>query len=253
MFDTHVHTEYSSDSNMKIEEALKAAEYNNLSLTFTEHMDIKYPKKGDFTFNVEDYFREYSKFRGDKLLLGIEIGMKEDAANESRSVVLDNKFDYVIGSIHLVDNMDLYYPEYYKDKSKEEAYSEYLKTMFGNFKQFDFVDSLAHIDYICRYAKYDDKELYYREFCDIIDEILKLIIDRGKCLELNTRRLDNKEAIYSIINIYKRYMELGGKYITVGSDAHNPQTIGNNFDIATEIAQNCNLKIVHFKNRSMEY
>lgn len=252
MFDTHVHTEYSSDSNMKIEEALKAADYNKLSLTFTEHMDIGYPK-GDFTFDVGDYFRKYSRFRGDKLLLGIEVGMKEDALDESRVVVSDNEFDYVIGSIHLVDNMDLYYPDYYKDKSKKDAYLRYLKAMFVNFKQFDFVDSLAHIDYICRYAKYDDKELYYREFCDIIDEILKLIINRGKCLELNTRRLDSQKAIYSMIDIYKRYRELGGKYITVGSDAHNPEAIGNNFNIAEGIAEKCNLKIVHFKNRNMEY
>lgn len=253
VFDTHVHTKFSTDSDMKIEDALKTAKNDNLSLVITEHMDINYPEKGEFLFDVKDYFDAYSRFKSDDLLLGVEIGMKEDCVEQSRKVVYNSPFDYVIGSVHLVDDMDLYYGNFYKDKTKQDAYKKYLQVILKNIKEFDFIDSLGHIDYICRYAKYKNSELKYSDFSDILDEIFKNILYTGKCIELNTRRLNSKPAVSNLFSIYKRYSELGGKYITLGSDAHDHDSIGNNFDTALNIAEKCNLKIVHFLDRKMEY
>ncbi|MCH3964097.1 MAG: histidinol phosphate phosphatase [Clostridium sp.] len=253
MFDTHVHTRFSTDSDMKIEEALKSARDNRLGLILTEHMDIGYPDGNEFLFNIEDYFKAYSGLRGETMLLGIEIGMKEDCVKKAGLIARDNPFDYVIGAIHLVDNLDLYYDDFYIGKSKKDAYRRYLESMLLNLKKFDFIDSLAHIDYICRYSGYEDPELHYGEFPDILDEILKLIIQRGKCIELNTRRLNSKSAVENFYPIYRRYRELGGKYITLGSDAHTAESIGNNFREAAQIAEDCNLRIVYFKDRKMEY
>lgn len=253
MFDTHIHTIFSTDSDMKIEDAIKYMRRKNIGAVVTEHMDINFPKKDLFCFNVEDYFNAYSKYRGNDLLLGIELGMKEDCFRESTDLIKNNSFDYVLGSVHLVENLDLYYEDYYRGKSKREAYLKYFQVMLDNLDKFKFIDSLGHIDYIARYAKFEDKEIYYRDFSDIVDEILSKLVREGKCLELNTRRLDSDISIKNIIDIYKRFSELGGKYITVGSDAHNIEAIGGNFKAAGEIAQLCNLKIVYFKNRLMEY
>jgi histidinol phosphate phosphatase HisJ family len=253
MFDTHVHTKISTDSEMEIEEAIKSAQNKNISLIITEHMDLKFPEEGLFCFDVDDYFREYSKYRGDNLLLGIEIGIKDDCLEESREVIKKGPFDYVIGSVHLIDNLDLYYAKYYEEKSKKEAYEKYLANMLTEIQKYDFIDSMGHIDYICRYAKYDDKEIYYRDFSDIIDEILKTLIDKDKCIELNTRRLNDENAVKNLINIYKRFRELGGKHITVGSDAHNTTAIGSDFHVAKEIVDLCDLKVVYFKDRKKEY
>ncbi|OAA83384.1 histidinol phosphate phosphatase [Clostridium ljungdahlii] len=253
MFDTHVHTNFSTDSDMKIEEAIKSAKEKGISFITTEHMDINFPKEGLFRFDVNEYLNKYLKYRNDNLLLGIELGMKEDCLEQSRKLIKDNSFDYVIGSIHLVENLDLYYSDYYEGKSKKETYFKYLQDMLKNLKQFEFIDSLGHIDYIARYAKFEDKELYYSDFPDIIDEIFKAVIDKEKCLELNTRRLKNQDSVKNMLEIYKRFNELGGKYITVGSDAHNLESMGSNFREAVEIARRCNLKIVYFKNRKEEY
>lgn len=253
MFDTHVHTKISTDSNMELEEAIKAAQSQNLSLIITEHMDLKFPKEGLFCFDPNEYFMEYSKYRGDNLLLGIEIGMKEDCVEESREVLDKHPFDYAIGSIHLVENMDIYYSEFYEGKSKRQAYGEYLKLMLKCVKDYNYIDSMGHIDYISRYSKFEDKEIYYHDFSDIIDEILKTLIQKDKCIELNTRRLDDEKAAKNLINIYKRFRELGGKNITIGSDAHNTSALGSNFNAAKEIAELCNLKIVYFKERKKEY
>ncbi|MBV7271882.1 histidinol phosphate phosphatase [Clostridium thailandense] len=253
MFDTHVHTKISTDSNMDIEEAIKSAQNKNISMIITEHMDLKFPKEGMFCFDSNNYFEEYSKHRGKNLLLGVEIGMKEDCVEESRELLNDNPFDYAIGSIHLVDNMDIYYSDFYKNKSKREAYEEYLNFMLKCIKNYDFIDSMGHIDYISRYANFEDKEMYYHDFSDIIDEILQVLIEKDKCIELNTRRLDDEKAAKNLINIYRRFRELGGKNITIGSDAHNTETLGCNFNVAREISELCDLRVVYFKERNKEY
>lgn len=253
MFDTHIHTKISSDSQMEIEDAIKYAKNKNISMIITEHMDLKFPKEGLFCFDEAQYFEEYDKYRGEDLLLGVEIGMKKDCIQESKKVAQNNPFDYIIGSVHLVNNLDIYYEEYYKGKSKREAYEKYFMSMLESIKNYDFIDSMGHIDYISRYAKYEDKEIYYEEYSDIIDEILKVLINTDKCMELNTRRLNDENAVKNIIPIYKRFRELGGQNITVGSDAHNTLSIGSNFNVAKDIAKLCDLKIVYFKNRKKEY
>ena len=52
VFDTHLHTEISSDSEMKIDEAIKQAKALNLGLIITEHMDLFYPEDNKFIFDV---------------------------------------------------------------------------------------------------------------------------------------------------------------------------------------------------------
>lgn len=253
MFDTHVHTQFSTDSKMNIEDAIAKAKKNNTQLIITEHMDFKFPKEGSFVFDVNEYFNQYIKYRSKDVLLGVEVGMKDDCIEESKELVISNPFDYVIGSIHLVDNYDLYYEEFYKGKEKKDSYDKYLNCMLSCVKNFNFIDSMGHIDYIARYAHYNDKELYYSDHSQIIDEILKTLINNDKCIELNTRRFDRKTAVDSLLPIYKRYAELGGRNITVGSDSHSPESIGSSLDLAKKIADQCKLKIVYFKERKIEY
>jgi len=253
MFDTHVHTKFSTDSEMTIVDAIAKAKKSDTQLIITEHMDLKFPKEGSFIFDVNDYIDQYIKYRNKNILLGVEIGMKDDCVEESNDLVISNPFDYVIGSIHLVDNYDLYYEDFYKGKEKKDSYEKYLNCMLSCVKDFHFIDSMGHIDYIARYAHYDDKELYYDNHSEIIDEILKTLISNDICIELNTRRFDKKTAIHTLLPIYKRYAEIGGKNITVGSDAHNTESIGRSFDLAKEFAEQCKLKIVYFKERNIEY
>ena len=109
-----------------------------------------------------------------------------------------------------------------------------------------------NIDYICRKAPYEDNELYYSDFPEIIDEILLTLINNNKVIEINTRRFHNKKSIDSLTKIYKRYKTLGGKYVTLGSDAHYANVVSNHFDTAIEMANECDLIPVYFKERKME-
>ncbi len=253
MFDSHMHTSFSTDSKMNIEAAIKKASELNMGIITTEHMDLNFPDKDQFRFDPKEYFKEYSKYRSNKVLLGIEIGMIADQALENKKLIESYPFDYVIGSIHIVDNVDVMTEEFYINRSKKDSYEHYFKYMLDCIRTHSFIDSLGHIDYISRYSAYEDKEIYYEDFSEYIDEVLKAVIEADKALELNTRRLGNSDAVNNLKKIYKRFYELGGKMITVGSDSHYENSIGFNFDAAKAIAESCKLKIVYFKERKPEY
>ena len=253
LFDTHVHTTFSTDSKMNIATALKRAADLGQGITITEHMDLAYPEPEAFTFDVKAYFEEYEQYRNDKLLLGIEVGMRPDCLEDNRRIVEGHSFDYVIGSIHVVENADIYHSSFYESRSKQEVYNFYFDAMLNCLKNHDFIDSLGHIDYIARYAQYQDPDIHYNEFSDRLDEIVRAAAEREKALEINTRRLTSPEAAKQLLPIYKRFAEVGGKIVTIGSDAHKPDDIGRGLAMAQEMAEACNLKVVYFKQRKPEW
>lgn len=254
MFDTHLHTiPFSTDSHMHINELLEKQKGTSNGLILTEHIDYDFPPPNVYDFSPEEYFKTYGNLRNDKLLLGLEVGLQPSVINKNIHLVKSYPFDMVIGSIHAVNGYDLYNITYHEQfNNKEEAYLEYLKYMLDNIKKFKDFDTLAHIDYICRKAPYKDNELYYSDFPEVIDEILLTLINNNKVIEINTRRFNNKKSIDSLIEIYKRYKTLGGKYVTLGSDSHYANVVFNHFDTAIEMTKECNLTPVYFKERKME-
>lgn len=245
LFDCHTHTKFSFDSEMIASDAIKKAESLNLGIIFTEHFDFNLE---NFTFDPKKYFAEYEKLRGENVRLGVEIGMGNFEDNKKFLAQAD--FDLVIGSIHTIDNFDIYYPEFFADKNKNTAHKKYFAAIKENILVEDF-DVLGHIDYICRNAPYENPALDYEIFKSEIDEILKILIEREKVLELNTRRLDKKSVIDELLPIYKKYKNLGGKFISIGSDAHKVESVGNNFKTALNFADELNLIPVDFKNRKI--
>lgn len=251
IFDSHMHTKYSADSEMSPHEAILRAERLNIGVVFTDHFDYDLPGAADFTFDPDAYFEEYSALRSDRVRLGVEVGLRRSCRVINDAFIKRGLFDQVIGSIHLVDDYDIYYPEYYDGKDKATAYERYFDAMIEESAVADY-DVLGHIDYICRAAPYDDPELDYATFRDRIDRVLSTVIEREKVLELNTRRLGSRRALKELCPIYARYREMGGRYITLGSDAHKAEAIGAHFDRATEFARALGLTVVTFVERRLE-
>lgn len=242
IFDSHTHTKFSADSQMDAADAIARAESLGLGIIFTEHFDYKLPGELDFTFNPVDYMNEYKKFRGEKVRLGVEIGMRKSAREANKNFLAQADFDFVIGSIHAVDNVDIYEKDFYADKDKLTAYRKYFRAMAEEAAVEEF-DVLGHIDYICRAATYENPEIEYETFKPEIDEVLKILVERGKMLELNTRRLNKKIAVESLKPVFKRYKSFGGEFVTIGSDAHQKAAVGANFGVALEFVKELDLKI----------
>lgn len=253
LYDTHVHTCFSFDSEMSLAEVQKKLAEENIGAIITEHMDLNYPDAAAFKLDTERYFQAYAPYRNDRLLLGVEFGMGLQEMLDYRQLAESYSFDYILGSIHVVGCFDVYDEQFYAGKTKEEAYTAYLTAMLACLEIYDYIDCLGHIDYIARYASFPDRELYYHEYRAYIDAILAILADKEKCLEINTRRLDDPQAAAVLLPIYKRFHALGGRWVTIGSDAHCAADIGKNFSVALQIADCCGLRPVYFKKRQMQY
>ncbi|MDU2066011.1 MAG: histidinol phosphate phosphatase [Sporomusaceae bacterium] len=249
LYDTHLHTEFSTDSEMKFKELKDWVQNYGQGVIVTEHMDLKYPKPNQFVFSPSDYFTKFGPYRSKQILLGIEIGLRLDCLEEFRQMIKDYPFDFVLGSIHVVDQKDLYYNPFYEGRSKKEAYERYFQAMWECLSAFDCIDSLGHIDYIARYAPYSDPEIHYSEFPELIDEVLRLVAKKDIALEINTRRFTEQETVQQLMPIYQRFREVGGRYVTLGSDAHRISEVGRALEEADALAKACDLTVVHFVNR----
>ena len=252
LFDSHMHTKFSADSKMIATDALARAASLNLGVVFTEHFDYYLELDGrKFSFDPPTYMSEYKNLRGENCRLGVEVGLRKFARAANENFIAQADFDFVIGSIHLVDDLDIYYPEFYADKDKTTAYKKYFRQMIDEATTCDF-DALGHIDYICRAAPYDDPEIDYPTFREDIDEVLKIIVEREKVLELNTRRFYSERAVRELVPVYKKYRALGGQFVTLGSDAHKFDAIGKFFDRALKFIRELNLMPVTFCERRLQ-
>ncbi|WP_196593648.1 histidinol-phosphatase HisJ family protein [Pectinatus sottacetonis] len=248
LFDCHTHTKFSADSSMDIREALNYAQKIHLNIITTEHIDFDFPGEDTYEFTADEYFSSYKKYTAaNNLLLGTEIGMQPQTALRSREFAQSSPFDMIILSIHVLEGHDIYYPEYYQNKNKHTAYSIYLKTMADLLKKHSFGDVLGHIDYICRKAPYNDPNLYYDEFSSYIDSVWESALQNNIIPEINTRRFADESAIKSLIPIYTRYQQMGGRYATIGSDAHTPDNIGYKFKEALSFLKECSLTPIYFR------
>lgn len=253
LYDTHVHTAFSYDSQMTLAEVQKKMLDINIGVIITEHIDLNYPDPAAFKLDVRQYFAEYEPYRSERLLIGVEIGMGPDDLPAYRRMTEEYPFDYVLASMHVVDHIDIYEEIFYRSGTKREIYAKYFAAILECLQVYDCYDSLGHIDYIARYARFSDREIYYHEFYDYIDPILAILAAKGKCLEINTRRLGDTKAAANLLPLYKRFWELGGRWVTFGSDAHKPGEIGKDFAAATHMAEYCKLRPVWFKRRQIQY
>ena len=254
-FDSHIHTEFSADSEMKAADALREAEKQGLGLVFTEHLDYDYPAAGEeeFIFDPAAYWAAYEPLRAEgRLSLGVEMGMMASAREKNAAFLRRAPFDSVLGSIHFLDVKDLYFPETFAGREKAEMYHEYFTVMRDEIYAHPFINALAHIDYIARNATFENPELSYGDFTDDIDAVLRALVETETVIEINTRRLAAPRGIKELAPVYRRYHELGGRYVTIGSDAHVPAGVGRHYDRARALACAFDLQIVTFRAQKMQ-
>ena len=233
--DFHTHSLFSSDSTETLENMISFAKKNQINtLCITDHMDLDYPvdeKGNDFLLDLISYTETITKLKQTntdiEIRLGIELGVMDYLAPKLTTLVKQYPFDFVIASSHLVKGIDPYYPAYKDTFPGNLGYAAYFHSILDNVKAFDDFDVYGHLDYVCRYIQVP---YIPSDFTDIIDEILKRIIESGKGIEVNTAGL-SKGLHFPHPHPYtlKRYLELGGENITIGSDAHVAQNIGAYF------------------------
>lgn len=145
---------------------------------------------------------------------------------------------------------------FFEDYTRREAYLRYFREVLENIKRYNQFDVYGHLDYVVRYGGYDSKQIEYHEFQEILDEILINLIKKDKGLEVNTSGIYKYGLVnpHPNIEILKRYKELGGKIITLGSDAHKAEDLAKDFDIALDILEDVGLTdIAFYHNRKPDF
>jgi len=248
--DYHVHSDFSGDSQAPMELMIEQGIKLGLKqLCFTDHIDFDYPKPGntEFTFSLDQYTNKLNelKVRYSKqieVLTGVELGLRADQLERLTSFTAKYPFDFVIGSSHVAEGIDPYYPEFWSGHSPKEGMTKYFKSITTNSNLFHNFNIYGHLDYAIRYAPAPQgtkADYSYSDYSDVIDEMLHAIISNGKGIEINTSGYKYGLGFaHPKVELLKRYLELGGEILTIGSDAHKPEHLCYEFSLVPELLKN---------------
>ncbi len=239
MFDYHLHSRLSHDSTESPENIVATAERLGLrEICFTDHYDHASDPNGVHDlFSLDRYAEEFDRLRSDKVLLrrGVEYGLTEWNSPELDALASQREFDYIIGSVHNVGGWDPYYKEYWG--TTDDPFGKYLEQTLACVKAHDNFDALGHINYVCKSAYNPTKKpLRYADYRDICDEIMKILAQRGRGMEINTSGCDRVGDFLPSADYLRRFRELGGEIVTVGSDAHDVSRLGQYTAEAAKLA-----------------
>lgn len=240
--DLHIHSIHSSDAESTMSENCLSAINKGLKIIgFTDHIDIDYP--GDVVFSkidrdkyLSDIASVVTEFNGKlEILTGLEIGLQPHLKESTSKFIEEFNVDYIIGSTHCVSGEEISRDGLFKNRTMIESYDRYFEAMIENIKTIDF-DILGHLDFVERYYPSDDRVIKYANHSDLVDEILTLVIRYGKSLEINTSGYRYKlNKPHPSFDILRRYKELGGEFISFGSDSHRAADIAADFDKVREM------------------
>ena len=242
-FDYHLHTEYSDDSTYPMEHVvIDAIKMGLEEICFTDHVDygIKIdwdsgiePKyvygKPLYNVNYPKYFKELDYLQEkyqDRIVIkkGLEFGIQTHTIPIFEKLFDTYEMDFVLLSIHQVGDKEFWTNEFQQGKTLDECYKAYYKEMYDVISSFDKYSVLAHMDLIRRYTEPQD---YFEHSKEDITKILKKVIEDGKGIEVNTSSFRyGIDGLTPSIEILKLYHELGGTIITIGSDSHKPEHLG---------------------------
>jgi len=248
--DLHIHTKYSCDSDVRLEDYCRAAVANGVDvLCFTDHVDCNPHDDGYEYYDAEKYFEDFRKTKaqyGDRLtvLSGIEFAdphLYQDALAEYSAL----PYDFILGTVHF------WYRNLYPGEmmalgvTSEENYGYYWDTVLAAVKAGGF-DSFGHMDFPKRFYK----DLYFDPVT--IEKICGELVRKNISLEINTSSLRKNLTVTmpdkELLSIYK---DCGGRYVTLGSDAHRVGELASGFLYAKELVRYFGFEEVVYRGRVM--
>ena len=228
MYDYHMHSRVSFDAkDSGLDMALAAAARGVKEICFTDHID--YTPEMDMVFDTAAYNAEYEGLEVPGLLIrrGMEFGLTPDNTAQLKADLERRHFDFVLGSVHLVEGVDVYMEPYWAGKTYDEAIRRYLETTLEAVRVHEDYDVLGHLTYISKCGANPRKALLgYADHKSIVDEILRELVKRDKGMELNTSGIDRCGGSLPTLDYFQRFYELGGRIVTVGSDSHDTARVG---------------------------
>lgn len=237
MFDYHMHSTVSFDGHDSPERMVQAAADMGLKeICFTDHIDYEPGAEVQtMVFDTNVYHEAYDDlFHPDvKIRRGLEFGMDPDNVAQFKEDLKRADFDFVLGSVHFADGVDIYFEPYWRGKTVHQAERRYLEQTLACVQTHDDFDVLSHLTYISKARAHPaPRPVPMDEHRELIDEILRVLAQKGKGMEINTSGVDRCGDYLPYDVYFRRFKELGGEIVTVGSDAHTWKRVGQYSDRA---------------------
>ena len=251
MFDQHVHSSFSFDSNEDLENYINVS--NNSDIITTEHLDFENP-----IINYKDSLIDYLKYVGqiknlnkkysNKFFSGIEIGYTQKSEKKIEDFLQNKNFNLKLLSIHQNGTYD-YMCVNKKIISLDTLIKEYFEQMIQALESSIKFDVLAHFEYGLRMI--DISIIEFDNLASVfLNKIIELIVKKEIAFEVNTKSMYKykKENLYNYM--IEKYIKKGGRLFTLGSDAHNIREYAYKFDEVKKFLLSKNIKeIILFKDK----
>lgn len=237
----HIHTSFSCDCDSSMEEMCQTALKAGVAeIGFSDHFDLHAgdPCRGylrpDAWWQAFRHCREVFEPQGLTLKAGVEVGEPHIFRAEVDDLLERYEWDFVLGSLHWVGADTIFDRDFFHRHPPQEVYRLYFEEI-ATMCQVGQFDILAHLDVVKRigyeaYGCYD-----VREWEAYVRPVLEYCADRGIALEVNTATLRRSvKETTPTRSVLCWYREMGGQYMTIGSDAHHPRDVVAGLDKAIE-------------------
>ena len=242
MYDSHIHSSHSFDSEQTITELCREAIEKGMNgITITDHVMVRTFEKLNTLRGFETLFADIEHnltlFKDQlKLLCGFEISEILDDPSRYDQILSLGKYDVILGSVHYVGSDSVAYSKIRFDEHCDPQYlRDYLRQYFADVKEMILhtdIDVVCHLTCPLRYMVGVYKcDMSWKEFEPQIREILQLIIEKDLAMEINTAGYTDAEGFHSLPDhtILTMYYKMGGRKLTLGSDSHRNRAVGRRF------------------------
>lgn len=255
LFDCHIHSEFSHDSTAKLSDICENAKKNGIcGITITDHCDIhKIENVSEISHIKESVESTKGQFEI-KVLCGAEIGDGFNKPELSRVAAKSEDFDFLLCSCHVYETMHSITEEFKQgnfqffknadDAVLREFLDKYYDNLLFSAKNLDY-DCLAHISFPFRYINGLAKRYNFspKDYMNKIESVLEVAISKQKAIEINTSGLSSDWGEFMPNrDILKRYFDMGGRLVTLGSDAHKPENVGGGIKEAVQMMKELGFK-----------
>lgn len=250
----HLHSTFSFDGEDSLANLCEAAIKAGLKeIAVTDHCECNHLDVQPYNYKQihTEFLKVQEQFEGRiKLRFGVELGQATQNPEFAEHLLKKARYDVVLGSLHNLNNKkDFFYLNYNRNNA-DKIIGLYFQELYELCVWNNF-DVLAHMDYPSRYMIDYGFKYSFKKYRDIIKLILQKLISTGKALEINTAGL--RTALNRTIpsqEIIEMYKEIGGYYITVGTDAHKTEHIKSGIDNAYDLLRDLGFRyITVYENR----
>ncbi len=267
LFDQHLHSTFSFDSQADMDDVCAHAAQRGLAgITFTDHFDThptEWPGcRYDYDAQRQRIETLRAKYAGTlRVGHGIEVCYQPERMDFILEHLARFDLDIVLLSVHWMQGRRVHERDDWDGMSCEEGTRQYLLAVRdaarfcaaqarAGRRPFDV---LGHLDFVSRYTRTWWGRTALADHPDLVDEILRACLEAELIPEINTSPLRNGVPDpMPPAWVARRYAQLGGICMSVGSDAHRAAQIGADLDTAAQIIRDAGMNgLAVFERRTL--